>query len=152
MILVGRDEIVGPWIEFRAKAKWVPGLSSTIGLVRDGELVAGCLYDDYNGANVNMHIASDGSRSWLNKEFLWYSFYYPFEQLGCKRVTGLVPSSNHDARRFDEHLGFVLEAALKDAHPDGDLLVYRMFRADCRWLNVRSRTHGRKEFQQAIHA
>lgn len=144
MILTGRDDIVGPWIEKRAAAKWVPGLSSTIGLMRDGSLIGACLYDDYNGASVNMHIASDGSRSWLNREFLWYAFYYPFEQLGCKRVTGLVPESNLSARRFDEHLGFVLEAALKDAHPDGDLLVYRMLRADCRWLNVRSSARGEK--------
>lgn len=154
MIIAGQDHRVGPWVQAIAGIDWIPDLSSTIGLVRRGKLVAGCVYEGFNGVNVNMHIASDGSGKWLDREFLWYAFYYPFEQLGVKRVTGLVAASNQAARRFDEHLGFVLEGTLKDAHPDGDLLIYRMFKADCRWLNVRSSAHGqlKQRLQKASNA
>ena len=51
-----------------------------------------------------------------------------------KRITGIVASSNEAARKFDEHLGFELEAILLGAHPDGDLLVYKMTADKCRWL------------------
>jgi RimJ/RimL family protein N-acetyltransferase len=75
----------------------------------------------------------------MTKELLWYTFYYPFIECGCKRVTGLVAETNTAAREFDERLGFHLEARLKDAAPEGDLLVYAMFRDECRWLGLRDR-------------
>jgi RimJ/RimL family protein N-acetyltransferase len=75
----------------------------------------------------------------MTKELLWYAFYYPFVECGCKRVTGLVEEGNAAAREFDERLGFHLEAKLKDAAPEGDLLVYAMFRDECRWLKLRER-------------
>ena len=55
--------------------------------------------------------------------------------VGCRRVTGLVHDNNHDARRFDEHLGFKQEGVLRKAAPDGDdMIVYGMLREECRWI------------------
>lgn len=125
---------IGPWVCERAGGTWLPGRGTAIGLQRDGELVAGVLYEDFNGANVIMHVASDGTGAWLTKDYLRTCFAYPFEQLGCKRVTGIVPSSNEKALAFDTHLGFEVEAVLTEAHPDGDLVVLSMRRDDCRWL------------------
>jgi len=81
-----------------------------------------------------MHCASDGSRHWLNRDFLWFVFYYPFKQLGVKRITSPIPSNNTEAQKFIENIGFELEATLQDAHPDGDLLIYKMTPDMCRWL------------------
>jgi len=111
-----------------------------IGIEEDGEMLAGVVYDYFNGRNICMHVAAVEGKRWMTREFLWYAFYYPFVELGCDRVTGLVPESNLDARRFDQHLGFILETKLQDAHPDGDLLVYKMMKQDCRFLE---RRHGK---------
>lgn len=116
----------------------------SIGLERRGELVAGVVYDYFNGANINMHVAAEGV-NWLNREFLWFCFYYPFEQLKVRRVTGLIPDSNHQSKRFAESLGFELETRLQDASPTGDVLVYRMFKPQCRWLGLKGK-HGKAEF------
>lgn len=107
-----------------------------IGIEEDGNLIAGVVYDYYNGASICMHVAAIGKR-WMTREFLWYCFYYPFVELGVKRITGLVPESNLAARRLDEHLGFKLETRLKDADPTGDTLVYAMFKDDCRFLEIK---------------
>lgn len=125
--------------EFVGDSLGVSGFANytAIGLEDDGELIAGVLFDYYNGASINMHVAAIPGRRWLTREYLRFCFWYPFEQLGCKRITGLVPASNKDAQRFDEHLGFELEATLKDAAPDGDVLVYRMFRDQCKWLQIK---------------
>ena len=147
-IIVGQDAVVGPWVCARIGGTWINGRGTTIGLQRSGELVAGILYEDCNGVNVNMHVASDGSRRWMTRELLHFAFWYPFEQLGVKRVTGTVPASNDDARRLDEHLGFVLEARLEKAHPDGDLLIYRMFRHECKWLRS-DRAHTQQVYLKA---
>jgi RimJ/RimL family protein N-acetyltransferase len=104
-----------------------------------GQLIAGIWFESYNGANMMMHVAATPLSRWVNKELLWYAFYYPFVECGCRRVTGLLAESNTTAREFDERLGFKLEARLKDAAPDGDLLVYAMFREECRWLKLAER-------------
>lgn len=125
--------------EFVGSALDVSGFANytAIGLEEDGELIAGVLYDYYNGASINMHVAAKPGKRWLNRKFLHFCFWYPFEQLKVKRITGLVPESNMDARKFDENLGFELEATLQDAAPDGDVFVYRMFRHQCKWLDMR---------------
>ena len=106
-----------------------------LGLERDGELVAGVVYEGYNRYNVWMHVAAIPGRRWLNREFLRYCFQYPFDELGCRRVSGYVEASNEDARRFDEHLGFRQEAVLHGAASDGgDVILYVMRREDCRFL------------------
>lgn len=132
MIITG-DEVT-KWITEKSEGTFVPGLNPAIGIVNNGKIVGGVAYDGYNGANINIHVASDGSKRWINREFLWFVFYYPFVQLGCKRVTGVVPSYNKAAIQFDEKVGFELETTLKDAHPQGDLLIYKMTPDKCRWL------------------
>lgn len=128
----------------RQGVSWL-GVGECIGLLDDSDaILAVVCFDEYNKANVNMHVASVPGKRWLNREFLWYCFFYPFEQLKVKRITGLVAFSNMEARRFDENLGFTLEATLKDAHPDGDLLVYCMTKAQCRWLTLKDTPHGQE--------
>lgn len=106
-----------------------------IGLEVDGELVAGVIYESFNGNNVWMHVAiSDGGRH-LTRSALRNCFDYPFNQMGVQRITGYVEASNTAARRFDEHLGFRQEAVLSGAASDGgDVIIYVMRREDCRYL------------------
>jgi RimJ/RimL family protein N-acetyltransferase len=107
--------------------------AAAIGLEENGKIIAGVVYDGYNGAQVCAHIAGIGKR-WLTRQFLWAIFDYPFNKLKVKRITGLVCSSNLDAQRFDEHLGFKYETRIKDGSPNGDILIYGMYRQDCRFL------------------
>lgn len=106
-----------------------------LGLEREGELVAGVIYEGWNGVNIWMHVAAEPGKRWMTKEYLRYCFYYPFVELGCKRVSGYVEASNEVARKFDEHLGFKQEAVLNGAATDGgDVILYVMRREDCRYV------------------
>ena len=120
------------------------GAAVGFGVEDGGKLVAGVVFNDYNGANMNMHVCSDGTRRWMTRELLWMVFDYAFNQAKVKRLTGLVGEKNEQAKKFDEHVGFTLETTLERAHPDGQMLVYRMFREDCKWLKLRSRHEYRK--------
>lgn len=104
-----------------------------IGVEQGGKILGAITLDQFNGANINMHVAAV-SGNWLTPEFLWYMFHYPFEILSVKRVTGLICASNLHAQKFAEKFGFRLEAVLKDASPKGDLLIYVMFKHECRFL------------------
>lgn len=112
----------------------VEGLQA-IGLEKDGELVAGVLYEGFNGHNVWMHVGAMPGKRWMTKEYLKAAFLYPFVQLKCSRVSGYVEAWNMDARKFDEHLGFKKEAVLSGAASDGgDVILYVMRREDCRYV------------------
>ncbi len=110
------------------------GTDIGIGWEKNGELVAGTAYANWNGVNVECHIASDESKKWLTKEYLWTIFDYPFNQLKVNRVTLCIGEGNKDSLRFAQHLGFKIEAQLTGAHPTGSLIVLRMFREECRWI------------------
>lgn len=145
VVVTGKDHIFGPWLAERLKTSWLPGRGHVIGLwEEDLGPVAACFYESYNGASVLGHLAGVGKK-WMNREFLWYCFYYPFEELRINKILGLVESTNAEARRLDEHLGFTLEATLKDAAPNGDLLIYSMVKDQCRWLSLKGLKNGKAE-------
>ena len=135
--LLNAPDLVGSWVAKRTGGDWQRGRGQAFGVVsRSNELVAGVTFDSWNGASLCMHVAAVSGVRWATRDFLRICFYYPFKQLQCHKVLGLVGSGNIAARRFDEHLGFELEATLKGAHPDGDLLVYSMTAEKCRWLTT----------------
>ena len=152
-IVINCEDKIGPFMERMCDSHGAFTSGRCVGLIDvdpdtgQVEILAGVWYEGYNGANMNMHVAGVGKR-WLTREFLWYAFHYPFVECGVKRVTGLVPEMNYLARRFDEHIGFKLEATLKDAAPDGDMRVYVMFKEDCRWLKP---PRGREQAERKVN-
>jgi RimJ/RimL family protein N-acetyltransferase len=107
-----------------------------IGLERDGELIAGVIYEGFNGKNIWMHVAAVPGKRWLVRSYLKACFVYPFVQCGVDRVSGYVNASNLEARRFDEHLGFKEEATLQGAAADGgDVIIYVMRKKGCRYVD-----------------
>ncbi len=131
MIVTGRGVV--EWIAKRTNEFGGFGTDIGIGWARHGELVAGVAYADWNGPNVVCHIAAVG-KYWATRQYLRTIFDYPFNQQNVARITVCVGEGNSASRRFVGHLGFTLEATLERAHPSGNLLVYRMFRHDCRYL------------------
>lgn len=132
-LIYGEDERCLEWaaevigMEFRPDAV-------AIGRARRGELVAVCAYDGFSDCDVNIHIASDGSRWWLTRHFLVSIFAYPFIQCGLRRVTGLVPGKNTQALRFNRKLGFQIEGRCRNALPDDDVVILGLLRSECRFI------------------
>jgi RimJ/RimL family protein N-acetyltransferase len=107
-----------------------------IGLERDGELVAGVLYEAFNGYNVWMHVAAVPGGRWMTREYLRTCFAYPFIILGAQRVSAQVDASNAAAHKLDAHIGFKPEAKLTGAAQDGgDVILYVMWKKECRYVD-----------------
>lgn len=130
------EEAIGAFVSDRmGRPHEMWGEKRAIGWVRDRLLVAGVIYNHFSTVSCCMHVAANPGRNWLSPEFLFAAFDLPFRQWNLRRVTGLVPKDNMDARRFDEHLGFQYEGEMRGALPDGgSLLVYGLLRDDCRWI------------------
>jgi len=128
-------ELIGPWIAKRVNGVFTPENSSCIGLLdKDGNVIAGVWYESYTKTSIMTHIAIDGT---MSKEFLAVIFDYPFVQLGVNKIIGLTNSSNENAIRFNHKLGFVEEARIKDAFPDGDMVFLIMTKDKCRFIGER---------------
>lgn len=132
-LIYGQEERLLPWAQERIGVVFRRDAYS-LGLEKNGELVAVVVYDGFSEFDCNMHIASDGTSAWMNKSLLVSAFAYPFVQLKLKRVTGLVPAKNEAALKFDEHLGFQREGLHPKACGDDDMISLGLLKENCRFI------------------
>ena len=113
------------------------GHFTALGLVKDGDLKAGVIYNNLDGTNLCMHVgAVDGCR-WMTPAFLFAAFDYPFNELRMRRVTAPIKSRNKKSIEFVRNLGFTHDGTLKHYYADDDLHLYGLLKEDCRFLEMR---------------
>lgn len=128
-------EKVGAWVAERTGGQWTPQRGRAIGKLDElGNVVCGAIFEDWNGANLYMHIAIESK---ITAQFLALLADYAFNQANVKRLTGIIPSTNKQSINFAIRCGFVLESTLRQATLDGDLLVFRLFKNECPYLKSR---------------
>lgn len=117
-------------------------MASAIGVVIGNRLVAVCVYHTFRKMvpDIEMTIIADTPR-WATRGAIQFLLAYPFNQLGCRRVTALIGRKNKRSRRLVEGLGWKLEGTCRRAW-DGkqDCMVYGMLREECRWLPAEKAT------------
>lgn len=104
----------------------------------EGNLLGGFAFTNFTGPAIHIHSAGF-RRDWCTLELLWVVHHYPFEQLKVKTLFATVPSTNEVAKRQAEWGGYKLDKRIEWAVAGGDLLVYRMSRDECRWLEYTDR-------------
>lgn len=118
---VGRAERVGPY----SAMGW---------LNSDGAFTAVVLFNDYNGSNIEMHMAGTVCRQGLRE-----AFRYAFDQLKVQRITVKPYRSSFALRRIVERLGFKPEGVMKRYYgpaPAADAFVFRLDRdAAEKWMS-----------------
>ena len=122
-----------------AHVHYVPGVDRCISRIRDGRLLGGVIFQGYTGASIEVHMAGFDPH-WITRDLIWATFAYAFIQLGCLKVIGRVAETNQRALELDLKLGFIEEARIRDAYPDGDLIILTMRRDECRWLKIAPRS------------
>jgi RimJ/RimL family protein N-acetyltransferase len=131
----------GHAIAAEAGTNFNPKCDISIARTENGLLLGGVIFSGYTGVSIGIHVA--GFRAdWINRDMLWVTFDYPFNQLGVKKIFGQVASNNLKALEFNRKLGFTVEVTVKDVFPDADCVVMSLTRENCRGLRVRPRTLG----------
>jgi len=134
-VLFGADRQVSEWIVERIPYLKPSENARALGVVKNGKLVAGVMYENWNGVHVEVAIAVEPRVIWANKRTLHALFYYPFVTLGCKAVSVSAGATNLPSINLATKLGFQMEAIVKFAAHDGsDLIVLKMFRQNCKWI------------------
>jgi RimJ/RimL family protein N-acetyltransferase len=126
--------LVGPWVARKTFGHFTPDTSEAIGLERGGELVAGVLYENWNGVSMVVHVAVEGL---MTPSYLHAIHHYPFIHAGASKVIAPVGEDNAESVRFVTKLGFQLEGRIPDAHPDGAILLYTLTRDRAKYLGER---------------
>lgn len=107
----------------------------SLGSYIDGRLAGGVLITDFNGHSCAIHQAGLHPL-WLSKEMLWSTFYFIFDVLWCQTVFAYVASSNERALQITRKLGFEDCAVVPGVFADGDLIVLRMYKHTCKYLDI----------------
>jgi RimJ/RimL family protein N-acetyltransferase len=107
-----------------------------IAMERNGEIIAGAVYNHYNRVDIQIHIAFRDRHS-LTRQCVRAAFGYPFNQLKCQRITAEIDAANTASRRFTEHIGFRYEGRRRRALPNGgDLVIYGLLVEECPWVRI----------------
>jgi RimJ/RimL family protein N-acetyltransferase len=115
----------------------------TIAQTRNGHIEAVAAFHQYRPEDGTIELSfASNTPKWQSRRYLRDLFRYPFEQLGCIRVTTYAPAANSKAVSLNERIGFVREGVLRRAHQGGDLVVFGMLRDECRWINGQKQTQS----------
>lgn len=96
-------------------------------------------YTAFIGKTCQMHMVNLKG-GYTPKELLKAAFDYPFNQCGIEKTFGIVNSNNTKAMEYDQKLGFTEAKRFEKMHDDnGDIVVFEMNKADCRWIKERKK-------------
>lgn len=129
---------VGQWVASNVDGGYFAERSEAIGLEKDGDLVAGVIYENWNHRSIFCHISFLGR---MTPQFIAAVFHYPFEVCDVDKIIAPIRGDNRKAISLVTKMGFTEEARIKDAAPTGDLVFYTLARESCRFLGDR---YGKK--------
>lgn len=144
MIVVDRAQHVADWVAAQSGVG-APTVDAAIGYEVDGQLRAGVYFDCLTGSNVFAHIAA--STMTLPPDLLIAVAQYAFRQLGLRRMTFAVAADNTRTIDFVRGMGAPMEALLRHAAGQSDLLLFVLW-ADSPFpqrLLTRGTRHGKQE-------
>ena len=131
-LVTGLDAVVAQWVADRIPGVDDFGPCSAIGVVdKDYNLAAGVVFHDYQPqwGNIQVSFASDRA-DWLTPRTLRAIMAYPFDQLGCRRITTLTPKRNRRARQFLTKFGFRHEGTIRYGFGTDDCIVSGLLRTE----------------------
>ncbi len=114
------------------------GEHTTLGVVRRGRLLGGVVYYGYRGFDIQIGIAFDG-KGWALPGTPRALCAYPFQELGCERITAVTSKKNKTARAMLAKAGFRFEGVIRrglDCVRDG--FIYGLLKHECKWLKDRN--------------
>ncbi len=101
---------------------------SCAGIEKDGRIIAGVLFNGFEGADVHFTVAGTG---WT-RQFLSAMGHYVFDQLGCLRAT--ATTEQPEVVMLARRLGGKVEGRLRDHFgPGRDATIVGILRDDYRY-------------------
>lgn len=131
MILVLDGERVARWVAARCDVGQFQAPYTAFGWADEGgEIVGGCVWNNWNGANVELSLAGRGA---VTRQAFRDMAEYAFRQIGVRRITMHTKARNHRLIDQAKRNGFAVEGYRKHFFPDDDAAALVLLRDHCRW-------------------
>lgn len=131
---------VKTWIERQPNIQAHPRLEAALGVVRNGEIVAGIAYHTPAnwefGRGIWVDIAARPKTPWASRRVWRAAFDLGFNALGCTRIGAKIREGNVASEELCKRLGFRKEGVFRRAYNGKtNAIYYSMLRNECRWLD-----------------
>jgi RimJ/RimL family protein N-acetyltransferase len=126
-----QGDSVGAWVAQQTTGSYHCN-SAAIGLEREGQIVAGVIYENFLNTTINCHIVIDGK---INKKFISAIFNYPFIVCNVEKIIVLVTEDNKKSIKLVKNMGFTEEARI--TRSNGDMIYFTLLRNNCKFLGGR---------------
>lgn len=123
-----QGDSVGAWVAEQTTGSYHCN-SSAIGLEREGQVVAGVIYESFMDTTITCHIAIAGR---VNKKFLRAIFDYPFRVCNVDKIIAPVIADNDKSINLVQNMGFTEEARI--ARSNGDMIFFTLLKDKCKFL------------------
>lgn len=141
MITLTSAPAVAEWV---AKRVGLPSAASfgsftCVGVGLNGSPAMGVVYSQLqehaHGNDIFATIAAETGRPWAKPAVLKYIFSYPFNELGCGRITCLIREGNERSVNLAKRMGFRKEGVIRRGW-DGktNALVFGILKEECRYI------------------
>lgn len=117
-LIFDQKERVADWVAERVGQLSPWGGYYAMGAERDGEIIAGVVFNNFTDSNATVHLAIS-KPSKLLVELMDHAFIYGFHTCGLRRLTAPVEESNAKSLKICSHVGFVPEAVMAEAGTGG---------------------------------
>lgn len=119
------------WINNKIATQFEPNSSRYLAYVKDDEVLAVVVFDHWTLNQVEVSIATDGTKRWASRHFINEVFEYAFTLPTITRCNFVVEVENKNAIQLHESLRHPREGLLKDWFGiDKDAYLYRLTRRE----------------------
>ena len=117
MIIAEPREVIAAWVGAKTGGfEFKPPYSALASIGADGRITAGVVFQNWTGRDIELSVAASSiSRSLLKAIYL-----YTVHQLGCRRVTFRVRSSDLKTQESAQRLGAKWEGRIRRFYSDSE--------------------------------
>ena len=127
-------ETVGHWVAKQTGGIYCGVHAQAIGFERDGKLVAGIIFEDWNGKSIVCHLAIRGQ---VHPKFFREIAIYAFGTCKVHKVIAPIGSEKTRMIGIVKKIGFTEEGRIQNAQPFGDIVIFTLTGPNCRFLGDR---------------
>ena len=100
----------------------------SVGVIVDGKIACAVVLHNYVGHQCDLAIYSKNAK-WATRRIGREILSWPFEQLGCVRIQGIVRRQNKSVRSFLERMGWKYEGKLRRGWSESeDAIIYSLLK------------------------
>jgi len=136
-LVLGQDAAVADWVGRRIAhvgSGEAFGPCAAIGVAGEGGgVLGGVVFSNWQPGcrSIEVSFAAETPR-WLTRRIIAGILAYPFDQLGCQRITAVTARRARRVRRFLDLFGFKREGLVRQGLGDDDAMIYGMLKREWR--------------------